>query len=66
MGRIIYFYNINWPAVARKLQRARMKWVSLYCLLCLYVEDTRSSGRFYVEVIQSLMIFGLDFWVVLT
>ena len=32
-------------------------------MMCKEGADTRTSGRLYVEVVQSVMIFGLESWI---
>ena len=37
----------------------------LSCLLGQEGDDTRASGVFYVAVVQSILIFGSDSWVIM-
>ena len=58
IDRILYFYNNDWTAIDRNLHRYGRKWRRLYGLLGREGDYTRTSGRFYVMVVQSVMIFG--------
>ena len=59
LGRMVSFDDSYQIVVNRNLQRAWMKWVRSSRLLCVDGVDTRTSGRFYVEVVQFAMLLGL-------
>ena len=61
LDRILYFYESDWPVIARDLYRAWNKWLRFYHLLVREGGDTRTSRKFYVAVIQSVLIFGSEF-----
>ena len=42
----------------RNLQRERVKWGRLAKILVREVADKRMAGRFYVEVVQAVLLFG--------
>ena len=63
LGSMLSFDNINWPTVARKLQRGRRKWGWFSRMLCREGGYTRTSGRFYVAVVQYVLLFGSELWV---
>ena len=46
------------------LQRARSKWGQLSYLFGYEGLETRTSGVFYVTVVQPVLIFGSESWVV--
>ena len=50
----------NFPAVERILQRARGKWGCLAKILGREGEDRRTTGRFYVAVVQAVLMFGSE------
>ena len=54
----------DWPAVSRNLQREQRKPGRFYHLLVHEGENTRSSGRFYMAVVQLVLLLGLELWVV--
>ena len=51
------------PAVERNLWRAWVKWVRLEKILVRKVADNRKEGRFYVEVVQAVFLFGSKTWI---
>ena len=55
----------DWKAVVHILWRERQKWVHLYQVLSREGEDARTSGRVYVAVVQAVMLYGLDTWVMI-
>ena len=63
LGRTLsYTYN-NFPAVEQNLWRARGKWGRLAKILERKGEDKRMTGRFYVAVVQVVLLFGFEVWV---
>ena len=58
LGRMLYFNDRNWPVVENNLQRARMKWGQFSCMLCQEGANIRTSGRFYMVVVQSVPLFS--------
>ena len=48
----------NCPAVKQNLLRTLGKWGQLVNLLGREGEDIRMTGRFYVAVVQSVLLFG--------
>ena len=58
--RIMTLDDSDWPVVSRNLQREQRKPGRFYHLLVHEGENTRSSGRFYMAVVQSVMILGSD------
>ena len=59
LSRILSLDDREYPAVARNLQRERSKWGLFSLILFQERADTRSSGGFYVEVVQYVLLFGL-------
>ena len=53
----------NWPVVERNLQRAQGKWGGLAKMLVREVEDSITSEKFYVAVVQAVILFGSKTWV---
>ena len=63
LGWMFLFHDNEWPSIVRNLQRARRKWVKFYRMLGQERANTRTFGRFYVVVLQSILIFVSDSWV---
>ena len=53
------FDDSDWPAVVWNLQRVERKWGRFYSLLVRAGDETRTSWRCYVTVVQSVLIFIL-------
>ena len=64
LGRILSSTDNNWPAVEKNLQQAQGKWGLIVKILGIEGADRRTVGRFYVAVVQALILFGLETWVV--
>ena len=60
LGKMLSFDDSECPSVDRNLQRARNKWGQFYRLLGQDGDGTRITGRFYLVVVQSVMLFGLE------
>ena len=54
----------DWPAVAGNLLKARKIFGSLSRILCREGEDTRLSGKCFKAVVQAVLLFGVDTWVI--
>ena len=55
---MLYFNDSNWPAVEQKLQIVWRKWGQFSCLLCQEGANIRTSGRFYMVVFKSVLLFS--------
>ena len=53
----------DWPEVQRKLRREKGKWGRLEKILGWKEADRRTAGRFYVAVVQAVLLFGSKTWV---
>ena len=60
---MLSFDDSDWPSIVSNLQIARRKWVRFSCMLGQERANTRKSGRFYVAVVQSVLIFVSESWV---
>ena len=56
--RIISFDNINWPIVARNYHIDQNKWGRFSRMFYQEVGDTSTSGRFYLVMVKSMLLFG--------
>ena len=63
LGQTLSSYNTDWTEVERNLWRAWGKWGSLVKILGREGEDRRTVGRFYVAVVQAVLLFGSKTWV---
>ena len=62
---MLYFDDSDCSVVVRKIQRARRKCENFSHLLGQEGDDIRTSGGFYMAVVQSVLIFGSDLWAVM-
>ena len=63
LGRTLLSSRDDWPAVERNLRRAQVKWGRLAKILGREGADRRTAGRFYVAVVQVVLLFGSETWV---
>ena len=63
MGRMLSSTNNDWPDMERNLRRVQGKWVRLEEILGREVADKRTVRRSYVAVVQAVLLFGSETWV---
>ena len=63
LGRTLSPFNNYWPAVEQNLQRERGKWGRLEKIFGREVADRRTVGRFYLAVVQAVVLFRFETWV---
>ena len=63
LGRLLS-YNDDWLAVAGNLRKARAKWARLSKILGREGVDAVIASKFYIAVVQSILLFGSETWVV--
>ena len=63
LGRIMTAGDDNWPAVAGNLVNARKSWGRLKRIMSREGADKRISGTFFKAVIQQVLLFGAETWV---
>ena len=56
-------YDNDWPEAEQNLQRARGEWGLLAKILGRERADRITEGRFYVELVQAVLLFGSESWV---
>ena len=66
IGRIMLLDNSECKEVSGNLQKAWRKLGRFSRIIILGEEYTWTSWRFYVAVVQSVMMFGSETWVVMT
>ena len=63
LGLTLSSANDDCPVVERNLRRARVKWGRLAKILGREGFYKRMAGRFYVTLVQTVLLFGSDTWV---
>ena len=63
LGKILTAADDNWPPVVRNLWKARRKWAQMTRVLGREGDDAQTSGQIYLEVVQSVMLYGSETWV---
>ena len=63
LGQTFPSTNNDCLAVERNLRRVQGKWGWLAKILGREAEDKRTTGRFYVTVVQAVLLFGSETWV---
>ena len=63
LERVIAVEDDDWTEVVRNIQRARQKWERLTRVLSREGEDARTSGQIYLAVVQPVLLYGSDTWV---
>ena len=56
----------DWPTVVANLRKARRKWTRMSRILGQADADARTSGTFFKVVVQSILLFSSETWVVTT
>ena len=54
----------DWPAVAENLAKVRRSWGRLQMILGREGATVRISGAFFKAVVQQVLLFGAETWVV--
>ena len=63
LGRILHHTDEDWPAVCRKIWRARQVWGRSGKLLSRYGVDPIILEKYYRAVVQAVLLFGSETWV---
>ena len=63
LGQMLSSTDNDWKEVELNLQRERGKWGRLKKILVREGADKRTAGRFYVAVVQAVLLFGSETWV---
>ena len=64
LGRPMSRVDSDWPAMHRNLRRARQKWARASKILGRQGASPKTCGHLYVAVVQSLLLYGAETWVV--
>ena len=62
-GRVLTAVDDDWLAVVGNLGEARNSWGRLLRILIREEADPKVSGHFYKVVLQALLLFGAETWV---
>ena len=65
LGKMFSSSDEDWPEVEQNIQMLRGKWGLLVKILGREGADRRMTGRFYVAVVQAVLLFGSDMWVMI-
>ena len=65
LGRILTVGDDDWPSVAGNLGKARKSWGRLKRILRREGADKRVLGNFFKAVVQQVLLFGAEIWVVM-
>ena len=63
LGQVIVEEDDNWPVVVRNLQLARQKLALLTPVLSREGADAQTLGQIYLTVVQLVMLYGPESWV---
>ena len=63
LGRMMTVGDDHCPAVAENLVKARKSWGRLTRILSREGADKRMSGTFFRAVVQQVLLFGAETWV---
>jgi hypothetical protein len=64
LGRMLDNKDNDIPAVEKNLQKARQKWGRISRILSKESADPRVMASFYKAVIQSVLLYGAESWVI--
>ena len=64
LGRVISVTDDDWTAMVRKLAQAKTVWSRMLRILIREGATPQVYGLFFNAVIQLLLIFGVESWVV--
>ena len=63
LGRTLSSTDDDWPEVEQNFRRAQGKWGRLEKILGREGADKGMSGRLHVAVVQVVLLFGSETWV---
>jgi len=64
LGRPLSSTDDDWPAIYRNLAKARQRWARISLMLAREGANPRVSGMFYKAVVQSVLLYNCESWVV--
>ena len=63
IGRVLLAADNDWPVVVRNLRKARQKWAWLTRVLIREGADAWTSCQIYLTVVQLVLLYGSETWV---
>ena len=63
LGRWLTENDSDWQAVTGNLKKARKKWGRISRILVQEGADAKTSGMFHVAVVQQILLYGSESWV---
>jgi len=63
LGRMLCDDDNDWLAVSTNLKKARARWQMISRILSSEGANTRVMGLFYKAIVQSVLLFGSETWV---
>ena len=63
LGRVMTAGDDDWPSVAGNLVKARTSWGRIAWILIREGAKKSVSGNFFREVVQQVLLFGAETWV---
>jgi hypothetical protein len=64
LGRELVSDGTDAPAIAKNIRKARARWGQISRLLVREGADSKIAGNFYKVVVQSVLLYGSETWVV--
>ena len=64
LGRVLLVADDEWPMVIQNMTKARTVWQKMSRILIREGARLRVSGFFFKSVVQSMLLFGAETWVV--
>ena len=63
LGRVMTAGDDDWPTVSGNPQKSRKSWVRMSRILIREGSDPKVSGHFFKAVVQVVLMFGAETWV---
>jgi exonuclease III len=64
LGRLLSANNSDWPAVYKNLKKAKSKWALISRPLLKTGVAPKFVGMFYKAIVQSVLLYGCETWVI--
>jgi hypothetical protein len=66
LGRVLERNDNDWPARNRNLKRARITWGRIGIILSKERADIKSMTSIYKAILQAVLLYGAESWVITT
>jgi len=63
LGRMISANDHDELAVTARIKAARSKWMQLYRILSADGADCKTMAKFYLAIVQAVLLYGSESWV---